>query len=327
MSIGLIKILIYAPIALALIYSLFLVLWIKKQPKGNERMNQISKAILLGSKAYLSRQYKTIAVVAIFLFLLIWYFLKLPVAMGFAAGAITSALAGFIGMNVAVRANAKTAEAAREGTQKALGLAFKAGSVTGFLVVALALLVVASFYLTTYNVEILIGLGFGASLISVFARLGGGIFTKAADVGADLVGKLEANIPEDDPRNPGVIADNVGDNVGDCAGMAADLFETYAVTSVATMLLGSLLFAGFENAVIYPLAIGGMAIFASIIGTWFVKLGKSGNIMGALYKGLIASGVIAGVAFYPITKMLMADNGLFSTMDLFICSLVGLVVT
>ncbi|OGZ03566.1 MAG: sodium-translocating pyrophosphatase [Candidatus Liptonbacteria bacterium RIFOXYD1_FULL_36_11] len=331
MSIGLIKILIYAPIALALIYSLFLVLWIKKQPKGNERMNQISKAILLGSKAYLSRQYKTIAVVAIFLFLLIWYFLKLPVAMGFAAGAISSALAGFIGMNVAVRANAKTAEAAREGTQKALGLAFKAGSVTGFLVVALALLVVASFYLTTYNVEILIGLGFGASLISVFARLGGGIFTKAADVGADLVGKLEANIPEDDPRNPAVIADNVGDNVGDCAGMAADLFETYAVTLTAAILLGMAYFGGESTNAhsLFPLVLGGLAIIASIIGTFFVKLGKKGDqlsptkIMGALYKGLWSSLIISVILFYIAARAFFPNNYL----NLFYSSVVGLVVT
>jgi K(+)-stimulated pyrophosphate-energized sodium pump len=230
-------------------------------------------------------------------------------------------------MNVSVRANVRTTEAARSGLSAALSLAFKGGTVTGLLVVGLALLGVTAFYAITKDITALVGLGFGASLISVFARLGGGIFTKAADVGADLVGKLEAGIPEDDPRNPGVIADNVGDNVGDCAGMAADLFETYAVTSVATMLLGSLLFVGFENAVIYPLAIGGIAIFASIIGTWFVRIGKSQNIMGALYKGLIAAGILAAAAFYPITKMLMADNGKYSVSALFICSLVGLAVT
>src|SRR3989339_925953 len=311
----------------AIVYGLFLVALILKKPAGNERMQEIAKAIEEGAKAYLNRQYRTIGIIAAILFVVLWVALGLTMAMGFLVGAVLSALTGFIGMNVSVRTNVRTTEAARKGISEALTLAFRGGSVTGLLVVGLALLGVTGFYAVTKDVTSLIGLGFGASLISIFARLGGGIFTKAADVGADLVGKLEAGIPEDDPRNPGVIADNVGDNVGDCAGMAADLFETYAVTTVATMLLGSLLFAGFENAVIYPLAIGGMAIFASIIGTWFVKLGKSGNIMGALYKGLIASGVIAGVAFYPITKMLMADNGLFSTMDLFICSLVGLVVT
>ncbi|KKR35205.1 MAG: K(+)-insensitive pyrophosphate-energized proton pump [Parcubacteria group bacterium GW2011_GWC2_40_10] len=302
---------------IAIVYGLLLAKSILKKSPGNARMQEIAKAIQEGAGAYLNKQYKTIGIIAVVLFFLIGFIDKLGwvMALGFLVGAILSALAGYIGMNVSVRANVRTTEAARGGINEALSLAFKGGTVTGLLVVGLALLGVTAFYAIFKDITALVGLGFGASLISVFAS------------GADLVGKLEANIPEDDPRNPGVIADNVGDNVGDCAGMAADLFETYAVTSVATMLLGSLLFAGFENAVIYPLAIGGMAIFASIIGTWFVKLGKSGNIMGALYKGLIASGVIAGVAFYPITKMLMADNGLFSTMDLFICSLVGLVVT
>lgn len=313
----------------AIVYGLFLAKSILKKSAGNDRMQEIAKAIQEGAGAYLNKQYKTIAMIAVVLFFVIGFIPKLGwvMAIGFIVGAVLSALAGYIGMNVSVRANVRTAEAAKVGIKEALSLAFKGGTVTGLLVVGLALLGVTAFYAITKDVPALVGLGFGASLISVFARLGGGIFTKAADVGADLVGKLEAGIPEDDPRNPGVIADNVGDNVGDCAGMAADLFETYAVTSVAAMLLGSLLFVGFENAVIYPLAIGGMAIFASIVGTWFVRLGKTQNIMGALYKGLIAAGVIAAVAFYPITKMLMENNGQFAVVDLFICSLVGLFVT
>ena len=313
----------------AIIYGLFLAKSILKKSSGNERMQEIAKAIQEGAGAYLNKQYKTIGLIAVVLFFVIGLIPKLGwvMALGFLVGAVFSALAGYIGMNVSVRANVRTTEAARKGINEALSLAFKGGTVTGLLVVGLALLGVTVFYTITKDVTALVGLGFGASLISIFARLGGGIFTKAADVGADLVGKLEAGIPEDDPRNPGVIADNVGDNVGDCAGMAADLFETYAVTSVATMLLGSLLFAGFQNAIIYPLVIGGMAIFASIIGTWFVRLGKSKNIMGALYKGLIASGVIAAIAFYPVTKLLMTGNGKYAVIDLFICSLVGLLVT
>ena len=317
----------------AIVYGLFLAKSILKKNPGNSRMQEIAKAIQEGASAYLNKQYKTIGIIAVILFFIIALVPKLgPVmAIGFLVGALFSALAGYIGMNVSVRANVRTTEAARSGINEALALAFQGGTVTGLLVVGLALLGVTAFYAITKDVTALVGLGFGASLISVFARLGGGIFTKAADVGADLVGKLEAGIPEDDPRNPGVIADNVGDNVGDCAGMAADLFETYAVTSVATMLLGSLLFIGFENAVIYPLVIGGMAIFASIIGTWFVRLSKKGNqsenIMGALYKGLIASGIIAALAFYPVTKLLMSGNGKYTVMDLFICSLVGLFVT
>ncbi|MFZ2621141.1 MAG: sodium-translocating pyrophosphatase [Minisyncoccia bacterium] len=314
----------------AIMYGLFLAKSILKKNAGNFRMQEIAKAIQEGASAYLNEQYKTIGIIALILFLIIGFVPKLGwvMALGFLVGAIFSALAGYIGMNVSVRANVRTTEAARGGLEKALLVAFNGGTVTGLLVVGLALLGVTAFYAMTENITALVGLGFGASLISVFARLGGGIFTKAADVGADLVGKLEAGIPEDDPRNPGVIADNVGDNVGDCAGMAADLFETYAVTSIATMLLGSLLFVGFRNAIIYPLVIGGVSIFASIIGTWFVRLGKSQNIMGALYKGLIASGVLAGISFYPVTKLLMEGNGsVYSVMDLFICSLVGLVVT
>jgi K(+)-stimulated pyrophosphate-energized sodium pump len=313
----------------AIIYGLFLARSILKKSAGNARMQEIAKAIQDGAGAYLNKQYKTIGIIAIVIFLLIGFVPKLgwTMAIGFIVGAFLSGLAGYIGMNVSVRANVRTTEAAKDGLSAALSLAFKGGTVTGLLVVGLALLGVTAFYAITKDVTALVGLGFGASLISVFARLGGGIFTKAADVGADIVGKLEAGIPEDDPRNPAVIADNVGDNVGDCAGMAADLFETYAVTSVATMLLGSLLFVGFTNAMIYPLAIGGIAIFASIIGTWFVKLGKTQNIMGALYKGLIVAGILAAAAFYPITKLLMNDNGKYSVMSLFICSIVGLLVT
>ena len=318
---------------IAIVYGLFLAKSILKKSPGNERMREIAKAIEEGANAYLNKQYKTIGIIAMVLFFVIGLIPKLGwvMALGFLVGAIFSALAGYIGMNVSVRANVRTTEAARGGLSDALSLAFKGGTVTGLLVVGLALLGVTVFYAITRDITALVGLGFGASLISVFARLGGGIFTKAADVGADLVGKLEAGIPEDDPRNPGVIADNVGDNVGDCAGMAADLFETYAVTSIATMLLGSLLFTQFENAIIYPLVIGGMAIFASIIGTWFVRLGKgkdqSQNIMGALYKGLIASGVIAAALFYPVTELLMRGNGKYTVIDLFLCSLVGLLVT
>jgi len=312
----------------AIIYGLLLAKSILKKNAGNAKMQSIAEAIKEGAKAYLNRQYKTIGVIAIILFFVLWFGLGFNSAIGFILGAILSALAGYIGMNVSVRANVRTTEAAKSGLKKALSVAFNGGTVTGLLVVGLALLGVASLYAITGDIKALIGLGFGASLISVFARLGGGIFTKAADVGADLVGKVEAGIPEDDPRNPAVIADNVGDNVGDCAGMAADLFETYAVTSVATMLLGSLLFANFNGAILYPLAIGGIAIICSIIGTWFVKLGKKNNIMGALYKGLIAAGILAAAAFYPITKLLMSNNGSdYSVMDLFICALTGLFVT
>jgi len=314
---------------IAILYGLFIAKIILRKSEGNEKMKNIASAIREGAKAYLNRQYKTIGAIAIVLFFILWLGLGFTSAIGFILGAVFSALAGYIGMNVSVRANIRTAEAAKNGLKEALDVAFKGGTVTGLLVVGLALFGVASLYvITSYDMKTLIGFGFGASLISVFARLGGGIFTKAADVGADLVGKNEAGIPEDDPRNPAVIADNVGDNVGDCAGMAADLFETYAVTSVATMLLGSLLFVNFNNAIIYPLAIGGIAIFASIIGTWFVKLGKAKNIMGALYKGLIVAGILAAIAFYPITKILMSNNGsLYSSFNLFICALTGLIVT
>jgi K(+)-stimulated pyrophosphate-energized sodium pump len=312
---------------IALVYGAFLISSIMKKPTGNDRMKEIAAAIQAGAKAYLNRQYKTITLIAVVLFIVLWLTLGITIAIGFIVGAVLSALAGYIGMNVSVRSNIRTTEAARKGLGAALSLAFNGGAVTGLFVVGLALLGTTVFYAITKDVSSLIGLAFGASLISVFARLGGGIFTKAADVGTDLVGKVEAGIPEDDPRNPGVIADNVGDNVGDCAGMAADLFETYAVTTIAAMMLGASLFKGFDGALMYPIALGGIAIIASIIGTWFVRMGKSQNIMGAMYKGLTVAGILAAIAFYPITKWIMADNGTYSVSNLFGCTLVGLIVT
>jgi K(+)-stimulated pyrophosphate-energized sodium pump len=267
--------------------------------------------------------------VAVVLFLIIGLVPSLgwSTAIAFLVGAFLSGLTGYIGMNISVRANVRTAEAARGGIKKAMKVSVYGGSITGMLVVGLALLGTAGFYFITKDVYALIGLGFGGSLISIFARLGGGIFTKAADVGADLVGKVEAGIPEDDPRNPAVIADNVGDNVGDCAGMAADLFETYVVTSIATMILGSLLFIGFGNAVLYPLVIGAVSIITSVIGIFFIRLGKKENIMAAFYKGMAVAGVLAGVIFYPVTKWLMTDNGQYSVMNIYLASLIGLAVT
>jgi K(+)-stimulated pyrophosphate-energized sodium pump len=297
--------------------------WILSKSAGNKKMGEIASAIQQGASAYLNRQYKTVAVVAIVIAVILYFALGLSTSVGFLIGAVLSAIAGYIGMNISVRANVRVAEAARSGIKEAMDVAFKGGSVTGMLVVGLGLLGVAGFYALTGDPKALIGLGFGGSLISVFARLGGGIFTKAADVGADLVGKVEKDIPEDDPRNPAVIADNVGDNVGDCAGMAADLFETYAVTAVATMLLGSLLFKGSNEGVYYPLVLGGISIIASIVGTFFVKL-TNANIMGALYKGLIASGVVAAIAFYFATQWLMKDH---NPLSLFYCALIGLAVT
>jgi K(+)-stimulated pyrophosphate-energized sodium pump len=313
---------------IALIYGLILILNILKKPTGNDRMREIAHAIQEGAKAYLNRQYKTIAVIAIVLFFIIWGTLGLETSIGFLVGAIFSALAGYIGMNVSVRTNIRTAEAARNGLAQALSLAFNGGAVTGLLVVGLALLGVTGFYAITNNVDSLIGLAFGSSLISVFARLGGGIFTKAADVGTDLVGKVEANIPEDDPRNPGVIADNVGDNVGDCAGMAADLFETYAVTTIAAMMLAVVTF-GVENteAIVYPLVIGGVAILCSIIGTWFVRLGKSKDIMGAMYKGLVAAAVLSAIGFFFVTRFMMDTNGMYTIYELYGSAIIGLLVT
>jgi K(+)-stimulated pyrophosphate-energized sodium pump len=313
--------------ALAIVYGAILIRWIIRLPKGDEKMQSIAKAIQEGASAYLNRQYRTVGLIAVVVFIILWLLLDLKTAIGFLVGAVLSALAGYIGMNVSVRANVRTAEAAKQGLAKALSVSSKGGAVTGLLVVGLGLLGVAGYYAITKDVKALIGLGFGGSLISIFARLGGGIYTKAADVGADLVGKVEAGIPEDDPRNPAVIADNVGDNVGDCAGMAADLFETYAVTAVASMLLGSLLFDGFTNALLYPLVIGGLSIVTSIIGVFFIRLGKSKNIMGALYKGMIAAGVLSAIAFYPLTRWLMQDNGLYTVNNIYFASLVGLIVT
>jgi K(+)-stimulated pyrophosphate-energized sodium pump len=318
----------------AIAYGIGLTLWLLRQPDGNERMREIARAVQEGAAAYLKRQYMTIAIVSIVPFLLLGFYHKLGwgTAIGFLVGALLSASAGFIGMNVAVRSNVRTAEAARHGLKPALNVAFRAGSVTGLLVVGLGLLGVAGYYwvLTGWignskesAIDDLIGLAFGGSLISVFARLGGGIYTKAADVGADLVGKIEAGIPEDDPRNPAVIADNVGDNVGDCAGMAADLFETYAVTAVAVMLLG-LAFPS-SNLALYPLALGGISILASVIGTFFARVGRRGSIMNALYQAVIVATILSAIGFIPVT--LAFDSGPFSFGDLYLSALVGLAVT
>ncbi len=309
---------------------------------GNTKMQEIASAIQVGAKAYLNRQYKTIAVVGVVVLIIISYAFSILVGLGYLIGATLSGIAGYVGMLVSVQANVRTAEASRKGLSQGLSLAFKSGAVTGMLVAGLALLAIAVYYylLLSFGVEereivnALVALGFGASLISIFARLGGGIFTKGADVGADLVGKVEAGIPEDDPRNPAVIADNVGDNVGDCAGMAADLFETYAVTIVATMVLSSIFFHGDLNMMIYPLSIGGACILTSIFGTFFVKLGKSKNIMAALYKGFVVTAISSLVILYPITDHVLGldniykiSNKSFSGMSLYICGVIGLVIT
>ena len=327
---------------LSIVYGYFTGKNILNSSPGNSKMQDIASAIQIGAKAYLARQYKTIAIVGVVVLVIVSVAFSPLVGLGYLIGAALSGIAGYVGMLVSVQANVRTAEASRKGLANGLSVAFKSGAVTGMLVAGLALLSIAVYYylLLKFNinereiVNALVALGFGASLISIFARLGGGIFTKGADVGADLVGKVEAGIPEDDPRNPAVIADNVGDNVGDCAGMAADLFETYAVTIVATMVLSSIFFPGDMSMMIYPLTIGGACILTSIIGTFFVKLGKSKNVMGALYKGFVVSALASLAILYPVTDFVLGleniynlNNKSFSGMSLYYCGVIGLVIT
>ena len=327
---------------ISIIYGYFTGKYILSSSAGNKKMQEIASAIQVGAKAYLNRQYKTIAIVGVVVLLIIIYLFSILVGVGYLIGATLSGLAGYVGMLVSVQANVRTAEASRKGLSQGLSIAFKSGAVTGMLVAGLALLAISLYYYFLLNLGIeerelinaLIALGFGASLISIFARLGGGIFTKGADVGADLVGKIEAGIPEDDPRNPAVIADNVGDNVGDCAGMAADLFETYAVTIVATMVLSSIFFHGDMNMMIYPLAIGGSCILTSILGTFFVSLGKSKNIMAALYKGFIVTSISSLAVLYPVTDWVIGFDTIytvseknFNGMSLYYCGIIGLIIT
>ena len=327
---------------ISIIYGFFTGKQILNLSAGNSKMQEIASAIQIGAKAYLNRQYKTIGIVGIVVLIIISYAFSILVGLGYLIGATLSGIAGYVGMLVSVQANVRTAEASRKGLSNGLSVAFKSGAVTGMLVAGLALLAIAVYYylLIKFNVDereivnALVALGFGASLISIFARLGGGIFTKGADVGADLVGKVEAGIPEDDPRNPAVIADNVGDNVGDCAGMAADLFETYAVTIVATMVLSSIFFTNDMNMMIYPLTIGGACILTSILGTFFVRLGKSKNIMAALYKGFIATAIASLILLYPLTDYVIGfstqynvNNVSFNGKSLYYCGVIGLVIT
>ncbi|MEE8429984.1 MAG: sodium-translocating pyrophosphatase [Candidatus Desulfatibia sp.] len=313
--------------AVGVLFAIILAGVVKGAPAGDEKMQEIAAAIQEGAIAYLNRQLKSMSVAGIIIFIIIYFTLGPKAAIGFMIGAVASFSAGYIGMRVSVIANVRTTEAAKSGLAAGLSMAFRGGTVTGMMVAGLALMSVAGFYAATHDIIALVALGFGGSLISIFARLGGGIFTKGADVGADLVGKLEAGIPEDDPRNPATIADNVGDNVGDCAGMAADLFETYAITAVAAMLIGSLLWPKNPMVIEFPLVLGAISIIASIIAVFFVRLGRSEYIMGALYKGMFGAAIIAGVAFYFVSVKLMGGLGEISAMDIYYCTLIGLILT